>query len=48
MDPPGSAATTLRVMIVPGRTLEEVQHFEDSFLSVGLVQEESDGQRRVA
>lgn len=48
VDPSGSAAAALSVMIVPGRPLEKVQHFEDPLLSIGLVQEESDGQRRVA
>lgn len=46
-DPPGPAATALGVMILPGGALEEVQHFEDSLLSVSLVEEEGDGQRWV-
>lgn len=48
MDPSGSAATALSMMVLPGRPLKEVQHFEDSLLSIGLMQKESNGQRRVA
>lgn len=47
VDPSGSAAAALGVMVLPGRALEEVQDFEDPLLSVGFVEEEGDGQRRV-
>lgn len=47
VDPSGSAATALSVMVLPGGPLEEVQHFKDSLLSVGLMEEEGDGQRGV-
>lgn len=48
VDPSGSPAAALRVVVLPGWMLKEVQHFENSLLSVCLVEEESDGQRRVA
>ena len=48
VNPPGSAAAALRVVVLPRRPLEEVQHFEDALLAVGLMEEESDGQGRVA
>lgn len=47
VDPSSSFAAALGVMILPRRTLKEVQHFEDSLLSICLMEEESDGQRRV-
>ncbi len=47
-DPSTSSAAALGVVVLPGRTLKEVQHFEDSLLSVRLVEEEGDGQRGVA
>lgn len=47
VDSSGSAATALCVMVLPGGALEEVQHFEDSLLAVGFMEEEGDGQRRV-
>lgn len=48
MDPSSSSAAALGVVVLPGWTLKEVQHFEDSLLSICLMEEESDGQRRIA
>lgn len=48
VDPSGSAAAALRVMVLPRRPLENVQHSENPLLSVSLMQEESNSQRRVA
>lgn len=48
VDPSSVSAAALCVVVLPGRTLKEVQHFEDSLLSICLMEEESDGQRRVA
>lgn len=48
VDPSSSSAAALGVVVLPRRTLKEVQHFEDSLLSIRLMEEESDGQRRVA
>ncbi len=48
VDPSSSSATALGVVIMPRRTLKEVQHFEDSLLSIRLMEEESDGQGRIA
>lgn len=48
VDASSSSAAALGVVVLPRRTLEEVQHFEDSLLSISLMEEESDGQRRVA
>lgn len=48
VDPSGSATAALRVVVLPRRPLEDVQHLENPLLSVGFVQEESDGQRGVA
>lgn len=48
MDSASSAATALSVMVLPGRPLKEVQHFEDSLLSICFMEEESNGQRGVA
>lgn len=48
VDPSGSATAGLGVVVLPGWTLKEVQHFEDSLLSIGLMEEEGDGHRRVA
>ena len=48
VDPSGPTAAALCVVVLPGRALEEVQHSEDSLLSVGLMEEEGDGHRRVA
>lgn len=44
----GSPATALRVVELPGWMLEIVQHLQDTLLSVRLVEEKGDSQRRVA
>lgn len=48
VDASGLAAAALGVVVLPGGALEEVQHSEDPLLSIGLMEEEGDGQRRVA
>lgn len=44
----GPRPAALCVVVLPGRTLQEIQHAKDALLAVGLMQEESDGQCRVA
>lgn len=48
VDPTHPSAAALCVVVLPGWTLEKVQHFEDSLLSVRLMEEERDGQGGVA
>lgn len=48
VDPSHPSAAALCVVVLPGWTLKKVQHFEDSLLSVRLMEEERDGQRGVA
>lgn len=48
VDTSSLSAAALGVVILPGWMLKKVQHFEDSFLAICLVEEESNGQRRVA